>query len=434
MVQQAFIFKFPYLIGLGIFTLFIWSFQLAFIGVMLAVLAILCMLILMKDSTSTLPILFSILFMVSDSQGGISEIPLYIYFVPILLTIGFIVHIIRFKVRIFQGKLMIPFALLFGAVGLSMVHSISIYSFFYLLIGGFFLLLYLFYRNTIQGNRLHYLIQTMLTFGGVVAMQVFIYYLRVENFLSAITTQTVDLGWGTSTTVSSVLIIFIPATFYYAKLTKFNFSWIFMGVFEMVMLLLCFSRGGILTFAFIFILLMIYVFKSKYWRTSLTNFAIIILIATVIIYSNWSLFAAIFDRFRLLLLNDINRITIYEVAFSKFLQHPLLGSGIIFSSNPTHEIVWYYNMILQTLVSFGVVGLLAILYQLYVVFRMIIYQTRPKTIVLGISILGAFILGMIENVYYMPEFMIIFLVIMSVIEMSNKHYDYYMLVEIDARM
>lgn len=431
---QTILYRFPYLIGIGLYTLFIWAFQLGYIGVPISILAMLVILFFVRDSSPTLPILFSLLFMISHANWELGNIPIYIFAIPVFLTIGYVIHIIKYKTSLAHGKLLIALLALEVASFLSMINSFQRMDLMYSIYGLFLLLTYLFYRNTIHANRIHYFIQNMIVFGMVVSLEVFIHYLRVPDYWDSIASQSINLGWGNTTEVSAFLLLFIPATFYYAKLTKFNFTWIFLGFFEIIMLLLCFSRGGILTFLFVFIFLLIYVFRSKYWRSSLSHYIIILLIATVLIYSNWGLFEAIFHRFRELLLNDINRIPIYETSIAKFLNHPLFGNGVIFYQEPLSGMELSYNLFLQTLVWFGIVGGMALLYQLGCVFQVVIYQTRPKTRILGISLMGAFILGMIDNVYYMPQFMMIYLIMMAFIETSNRHFDYYLIEDFDARM
>jgi hypothetical protein len=436
MEKRAFIYQMPYLGILGFLALFFWTFKLEYIGIPLFLVWFVILLITKKDSSPSIPVLFSSLFMISQTEWSFSQIPLYLYFTPVMILLGFIIHIIKFKVRLFYGKLLLGLILFLVAMLLSTINAsyVDFYYIFYGLIGFVYVLVYLFYRNTIESNKLHYLIQTMVVMGSLIALEVFIYYLRVPSILEAIENKTINLGWGVSSFVATYLILFIPATFYYAKITKTNFSWLFLGIFQIVMLLFTLSRGGILTFSVVFVFLLYYLFKSKYWKKTLLNFIGIILIFSILLYSNLELVNAIFSRFKMLLFDATGRMNIYLDALRTFIRYPLFGAGIFSRIDQLGAFRMYHNTILHTLASFGIVGFIALCILIVVSFKIVIYQNKPKTIVLGIALLGANIHGLIDNVFYMPQFMIIFLVIIAVIEQSNHHFDYYMESEIESRL
>jgi O-antigen ligase len=436
MEKRAFLYQMPYLAILGFLALFFWTFKLEYIGIPLFMLWFVVLLVTKEDSTPSIPVLFASLFMISQTEWSFSQIPLYLYLTPVMILIGFFIHIIKYKVRLFYGKLLFGLSLFLVAMLLSTINAsyVDFYYVFYVFIGFVYVLVYLFYRNTVEANKLHYLIQTMLVMGSLISLEVFIYYLRVPSILEAIEQKTINLGWGVSNFVATYLILFIPATFYYAKISKTNFSWLFLGIFQIVMLLFTLSRGGILTFVIVFAFLLFYLFKSKYWKTTFFNFVAIILIFSILLYSNIGLFEAIFSRFRMLFFDTSGRINIYVDALRTFIRNPLFGAGIFSRIDQLGAFRMYHNTILHTLASFGIVGFIALCILVVASFKVVLYQNKPKTIVLGIALLGANIHGLIDNVFYMPQFMILFLVILAVIEQSNHHYDYYMKSEIEVRL
>ncbi|MBU1144948.1 MAG: O-antigen ligase family protein [Firmicutes bacterium] len=424
MNKSKLLYGIPYLILLSVLTLFFWTFQLEQIGFLIFLAAIFLIFVLFKNVMPSIPILLNSLFMISQTEWTLNNIPLYLYLTPIVLILGIVIHIIRFKVNIFKGKMTLGIALMFLAMLLSSINAefININYIFYGVIGLVYAFIYFFYVNSIKGNHIDYLLQMMMILGVLISFEVLIYYIRVEDVLYALEHKTIDLGWGISNFIATYLIMFIPTTFYFAKTSKINFFWIFLGIFEILMLFFTLSRGGILAFLLIFILVLIFLLKSSNWKLTLLNFALTIAILTLLSIYNYDLFSAIYDRFMNLLLDDSGRIEIYKDAIATFLAHPLFGAGIFARLDALGDYRMYHNTILHTMATFGAVGLIGLLIQFYQMFRVFVYQLKPQTLILSISVLGAMAHGMIDNVYFMPQFMIMLFIIIAVVENSNKAY------------
>ncbi|MDD3123051.1 MAG: hypothetical protein PHC62_05980, partial [Candidatus Izemoplasmatales bacterium] len=121
MEKRAFIYQMPYLGILGFLALFFWTFKLEYIGIPLFLVWFVILLITKKDSSPSIPVLFSSLFMISQTEWSFSQIPLYLYFTPVMILLGFIIHIIKFKVRLFYGKLLLGLILFLVAMLLSTI-------------------------------------------------------------------------------------------------------------------------------------------------------------------------------------------------------------------------------------------------------------------------------------------------------------------------
>lgn len=417
-----------YVLIVAFLTLLFWVFKLDYIGLPLFMLCILGLLIFKKETIHTIPLFISSVFMVSSESITFQSIPLYLFLIPIVIMIGFIIHAIKYKVNLFRGKLLISMILFFIVLIVSTVFSnhFELYYLFYILVGIMYLFIYLFYRNTIQKNVTNYLIKNMVVWGIIISLQVFITYLISGDYAGLIEGGMIEFGWGNGNLVATMLILFIPVTFYYARVTRKIVLWVFIGMFETLMLLLTLSRGGILTFLFLSILLIIYLFKLRLWKTTLLNLGIFAMILGIYIYANFEMLSSIYMRFWESLFEENNNFDLYRDAYRNFLLNPIFGSGFFSSIDEYGDFQMAHNSILQTLSSFGSVGLVAFLLQLVLVFRIVLYQNQPKMIVIGISLLGVLILGLIENVYYLPQFMIVFLIIISVLEISNKSFDYFL--------
>jgi O-antigen ligase len=214
--------------------------------------------------------------------------------------------------------------------------------------------------------------------------------------------------------------MFIPMAFYFARRQKMNLPWITVIILEVLALFFTLSRGGIVAFLAIMPFLIVYLLKTKTWKSSLISFAIVVVILGGIILAFKDLFLAIFDRFADLLLDDSGRLEIYQDAWNTFRTYPLFGAGIFARVDEFGNFRMFHNTILHVMACFGIVGLVGLLVQVWMMFRIILTRLNDKTVILGIAVLGAHIHGMVDNVYLMPQFMILFFLIIAVMENANK--------------
>lgn len=421
------------LLLLSALTLFFWYFDLAWIGLPIYALAIFLTFIFSKDAIDTVPFVLSSLFMIKNPIDTMT-LPLFLFAIPLGLLLGFLVFMLKNKVKPVIGKLFFPILGLVIISFLSSINSdfISPTYFLYLGSGLFVFIFYFMYRSLIKGNYTQHLVKILFVLGMLVSMQIGIYYLQVDSLVSIFNARNIDLGWGGSSEAATYLLMFIPAAFFYAKISKRNLVPIFIGTLEILTLFLTLSRGGIITFLFVFIFLMIFLFKSSSWIKTLFHFAIALALIGLIIYLDFPTFLRIFDYFKDLVFIDNGHIELYEIGISRFLTHPLLGVGIIARVSQEGGIGFYYNFVLQTLVSFGILGVVMLAWQYIKIYQIMMFQIKTKTTVLGIAILGASIQGLVDNVYYIPQFMLLFMVIFAIVEVSNQHYDVFLKETISA--
>ena len=264
MIKQKYIEGLPFLAGLGLLTLVFWFFGLETIGMPLYSLAAILILAFYKNGMLVVPFFLNMLFMISQTEWSLDLIPTYLYLLPVFIIVGFLIHLIRFKPRLNKGKLFYPLLLMFISMFLSMINAQFIDSnyLFYLVIGLFYIFTYIFFKASISNNTLPFLIKIFAVSGVLISLQVLIYYLRVDDVILALESKNLDLGWGISNFVATYLIMFIASMFYFIKIYKLHIIPVMIAAFEIVMLLFTLSRGGILSFFFTFILLMIYLFHN----------------------------------------------------------------------------------------------------------------------------------------------------------------------------
>jgi len=418
---EQFTYSTPYLLLASLAAVVFWTLHLENIGIPIILGLMFLQFVLFRDATPSAPLLFAGLFMYSQTPESFNDIPLFLYLTPVTIIVGMIVHIIRFKTHFWHGKMVWGILIMVLAMFLSMINAeeLSVNYFFYAVVGLMYALIYLFYRNSIESDHIAYLLKTMVLMGIVVSVEVLIFYLRVDDVALALQTKAIKLGWGISNYIATYLVMFIPTTIYFAKQAKHNIFWIALSLFEIIMLLFTASRGGILAFAVISLPLLIYLLKSKQWKRTLLNFVLSVGAITFIVLLKLDLFTALFFRFRNLMLDDSGRFEIYREAIAVFAEYPLFGGGLFARIDGNEVYHMYHNTFLHTLATLGLVGLVGLLWQLWVQITVVFRQMKQTTFILGISLLGAHIHGMVDNIYFMPQFMILMLILVSIVEKSN---------------
>jgi len=425
MTENNFFTKLPYLIILSIITLVLWTFDLAYIGFPIFLGIIFVLLVMLKNSIYVIPFLLNLLFMISQTEWGLTSIPMYLYIAPAVGVLGILIHVIRFKVNIFKGKLFIGLAILVIAMIVSNFINNPVFdmNFYFITIGSLSLLvLYGFFANTIVGENLMYLIRIFVIIGVMISFQVFIFYVfKSENtILYNLEHKTIDLGWGISNFIATYLILFISTMTYFIKKYKLHIFWILLFLFEIAMLLFTLSRAGIISFLITSILLILFMFiKYEHKLNLLINLVIGIVIASVIGYFTREYFIEIWNRLELLGLDDTGRIEIWYDAIDKFKANPIFGGGF-FAREAAGELRMFHNTILHTLACFGVVGGVGLLIQFVSVLRVFLRRLNQEKAILFIALIGVNIHGMVDNIYFMPQYMIIMLIIVAVVENANK--------------
>ncbi|QWC00529.1 O-antigen ligase family protein [Mycoplasmatota bacterium] len=406
-------------------TFLIWLNQLDFLGMTLFVVASFFILIFVKNTIHIIPFIFNMLFMISQTEWSLDTIPIYLYVLPILLLLGFLIHYIKFRDQDkIKGALIKPLFLMFVAMVFSIFNT-SIIDFnygFYLVIGLFYLSVYFFFVETIKGENLDYLIKLFVVLGILISTQVFYYYLSTGDIAKALMTDRVDLGWGISNFIATYLIMFISATIFYVKTKKYRLITVIIIAYEILMLIFTLSRGGVLSFIAIIPFILYYLYhgqKNKIITTLYLSIILILLVTVFVIKTDY--FIPLFERFKTLDLYEGNgRVELWYQAIDKFKEFPLFGAGL-FARVEGDYFGFYHNTILHTLASLGIVGLVSLIWQAIMVLKVIFNKINLQKGVLLIGLIGANIHGMVDNVYFMPQFMIIFFVVVATMEVYNKN-------------
>ncbi|MGD9910695.1 MAG: O-antigen ligase family protein [Candidatus Izemoplasmatales bacterium] len=421
---KKFPYSFLYLFLLSGATLYLWQNHLERFGIP-AILALMFLFFLFsKNTVMTIPLLFNAMFMVSTLPTNFAEVPTYLYFVPGVLIVGMTLHIFIYKVKLFHGKMLLGIGLMVLAMLLSSINvvKLDIYYYFYASVGILYALFYVFYRNTIEGDYTDYLIKMLFVLGLLISAQIVLYYLGVDDVRYALEHKIFNLGWGISNYVATYLIIFSVIPFYYAKKAPTGLLYFLIGFMEIGLIPFTGSRGGMVAFVALFpILLFILFFKSKKKWLHFLSLSLVFILFVSIVFINWDFVKSVFFRFESIMFDDTGRFDIYVDAIHTFLEFPLFGGGL-FARDATRDFNMFHNTILHTGATLGSIGLISLLIQLWQQFRITVGKFTNEGLFLAAALLGAHIHGMIDNVYYMPQFMIMMLVIVAIREKAEVHH------------
>lgn len=411
-----------YLLVLSLLTVVVWATktEAAVLPYLLGVL--LLELILFKDAMPTAAILLNALFMIGNGYDNwtMETIPLYVYLAPVVIIFGMLIHVIRFKQRFFQGKLLPGILIMIaGVVGATFNASFLNFNyFFYMVVGFFYAFVYFVYVGSFEGDHTEYLMTLFFLLGLVVAAEVFLYYSRVEDVMAFLETGTIHLGWGVSNYVATYLVMLIPATFYFVKKSQYGVFLVFVAIFQIIALLFTSSKAGTISFFFTLPMLIAYLLVEKKWQKTVFNVAFLAA-AIAIVYTPLRAFV---DTMALRLwgegLDPAGRIEIWQAGWDMFREFPLFGGGIFAKYDTVFRM--YHNTFLHVAATMGLVGLAGLIHQLWVQFTVLWKKLDRKSIIFTIGLLGAHAHGMVDNIYLMPQFMIVIVIVVAVYESKNK--------------
>lgn len=412
---------FPFLIIISLVTLVFWTLKLEDVGIILYLALMLALFVFSEDTMPIVPLLFNALFMVSKLPLTFSDIPIYLYLTPVVLVVGMVIHALRFKMTWKRGKMLPGILIMVLAMFLSSFNAeeLSLDYWFYASIGIIYGLLYLFFVNSFTGDHRRYLLQMMFILGILISLQIVIHFLQVDDFMEEMIHKEMNLGWGISNQIATYLVMFIVITVYYIRTSEKGFLFVPVMIFQALMLLFTLSRGGIAAFILILPLLVILTLrKSDRKLKHLIAFLISIVILVTVFLFGQSDAIDLFNYITRTGFDDNLRFALWEDAWNVFKSHPLFGGGIFARQGPK-DYNMYHNTFLHVLATMGVLGFIGLMAQMVMQFKITLGTFNKESLFVSMALLGAHIHGMVDNVYLMPQFMILMLIIVAVFEVAN---------------
>lgn len=297
--------------------------------------------------------------------------------VPAVISILF--HFIAYRGKWeFKGELLKPMiavsvAILLGGLGcITLKEYFALTSIYHMLGLGFgMVFVYLMFHAHIKIRREYSLIdmitKIMVITGLFASFMVLSYYaVNINMFLDV--KATLYIQWRNN--CATTLMITMPFAFYMANKKSYAafFGFIFFGA-----ILLTGSRGGMVFGAVeIAMCLVAYMLHDKRRRRIYIVICIIAFVGVLIFlpYLEYT-FDRLFSAVSGFLTGDKNeeRTLLYARGVNDFLNHPILGTGLGYMENrdvhasKEFALCWYHCEPIQVAASFGIVGIIAYIYQ-----------------------------------------------------------------------
>ena len=228
-----------------------------------------------------------------------------------------------------------------------------------------------------------------------------------------------------------ILLCTFPFTYYLAlKTNKIKSILLYIFSFlQLLVLVISYSRGAILSaFIFYLILMMIFLFTKEYRKKtikficfSLLSVGVIFLIVSLI---DFEIIKNIYNNLTKVNLESLNgRIPIYQKMMSQLMKNPIFGYGLLYNFQSDTIYLWGHNTFLHTAYSLGFIGLSTIIYHFVEKYLFTIKKIDIKKTVILISFLASDFYGLIDVSYFLPNFMIVLIVSLIIIDIMYKEED-----------
>ncbi len=451
-----------YPVGMVAISLLIWSYRyilpaeavlpFSFYSLFLLSIPFFLVSIFYQNTIYTLPIIFGMVFSLGAPNMGLHTFDMaLIGFLNVFLIIaGMITHIIIFKTE-FKLK----------SLGLSLILvSISFilpeFSKPFLpvgamlaLLGVFYLVVYLYYANTIEGNQLHYLMRIFMLMGLFLVTQLvlmwydgFLVYEGTDFILDFMRMFNLGTGsqpgWGNMNDLTIHLVLFSASVIYYLyKYPTQIFPWLYLA-FIAFWIYVSNARGSMITVSVLGLGTVIYaIFKRN--KRQLLNLLITLLIGTIVVYIFYPTIELIWTSF----IETINfddpdsmlsgRITLWfnheNSAWVSFLKNPVVGTGwynqLWILGEQENRITIYHSTIFQVLATTGLFGFFVLIHQFICIGRLFAENIRFKAVsAFMLTYLLSQIHGLVDNTQYMVHFSIITYIVFAVFDNLGDEPDY----------
>lgn len=336
--------------------------------------------------------------------------------VPIIVA-SFAYNLIKFrkKRKYVKGKLFYPMAIAYITAlcsGLGFRLYDAKWSFVVMGVGFGIYLLYFLCINCVKSHDLGEEFFKMLFYAAmIVAAETLIWFIRQPDFLTALKSKTLRLGWGMSNTLAVFFVMGVPALVYLGIRIKEMAYMVFpLSALLCALLLMTLSRGNILFGAIIIPIALVYGF-IKFDRSAKIVALVTIGMVVISIVCGYSFMGVIYEKLFFAhgggYFDDNGRDVLYKIAAENFVNHPVFGVGYfkypgvnpnIDSTNPlAATFLWkVHNTVLQIMACGGVVGALGILPFYGYRYRLLIYDRSVFKALALLAVLAYELEGMVD--------------------------------------
>lgn len=451
---KNFLSSFWYIIAIAFLSYLTWIFKFFFTGnllinitfTMVLILSLIfgLILLLFDNTIYSIPIALSLLFSIGITGIDINTISVaalgFVSAAVIILSI--VIHMFKFKVKIKLNNLGIGFILVAASFLIPLLYrgltkENSLVSF----LGPIYLLIYLFYSNTIKKDQISYLFRTLFIMSFLLSFQliaIFVFGIidcpepnLYKAILHMIPRWDVNIvGWGNINDLTIHLILFSSSAIYYMR--KFPtkiFPWLQL-LFISFVIVVSFARGSMVALALLWGV--VFILSIKYRKIGLLKKFMVTLLSILLILIIFNeLTVDIINNF----LNSLNggannmlsgRLTLYQYAIEAFKNYPFFGSGWgdldTFNNHWSgyNRIVVYHSTFFHVLATGGIFGILILIFHLYQIFKLLFTHRNFAKIAIAITYIITQLHGLFDNTQYMLNYTISTIIIFAVLEIADR--------------
>ncbi len=442
--------------------LLIWSFRyyipdeqlisISFFSLFLLSMPFFLISITFKNTIYTLPIIFGMVFSLGITDMGIHTIDVALVgFLNILLVIaGMVAHVIIFKPKIQLKTLGVSLILVSISFILPEISKpFTLVGFTLSLLGVLYLIIYLYYANTIEGNQLHYLMRIFMLTGLMLTLQLVIMW--YDGFLVWEGTDFIldfpkmfnlgsgsQPGWGNINDLTIHIVLFSASVIYYLyKYPTKIFPWLYLA-FSAFWIYLSNARGSMVTVSILGIATITYAFFKRNKR-QLINLLVTTILAGIVLAIFLPTVQEIYESFISTIdFEDPNsmltgRVTLWfyheDSAWLSFLKNPVIGTGwynqLWILGEQQNRITIYHSTIFQVLATGGIFGMFVLIYQLVCIGKIFKKNIRFKAVSgFLLTYLISQLHGLIDNTQYMIHFSVITYITFAVFDNLGDEPDF----------
>lgn len=396
---------------------------------------------LYKDTSYAIPILLALMFMINTKGIGLTDIESFgfIHVVVILVSMGLITHLLRFRHPFKFGFLFLGFLLiaisyllpLFNVPYSSTLLSIS-------LIGFIYLALYLFFRNT-NYNDIDRLMRYFFFASLILVAQ--LYFIIIKgyvsfdsslNFLDKLSLglrsswKNADFGYGNINDVAIFLTLFSASQAYFIfKYPNKYYLWCF-PVLTAFAVLLSGSRGGWLSFTLLIMGYYIFILArgTKPQAIIASSLMLIPVFLFIIEPEIPVLLYDVFIQGDIFQFDDFtsSRITLYKQAFKIFEQFPYFGAGWTYQLDMgnSNRIQIYHSTIFHTLAISGLVGAFSVAVFIISQCVLIVKKITIPIFIIGFAWSITALHGLFDNTVHMIIYTLLTIFVFTTIEREGS--------------
>ena len=342
-----------------------------------------------------------------------------LFYLPIILIIAYILHLIIFPIKLKKGRFFLPTLAVAIAITIGGLFSISakeyfsmpaLYYVFSLGIGMLIIYFVLESDTPRNNNNLGIFFAKMMIGVGFMGIAMIISnYIKYGNLIykSNFNVFISHFQWGNN--LSNNLLISMPFAFYLSTKNKFPVFYFCTGLTEYLALVLSLSRGGVLFSTIVLPFVLTAVFLSVKKKEKI-KFAIALILVFGIAFSCFRILVTplwenIFGIVEIS--SSESRVNLYKLAWENFKKFPIFGTGLAYKNELYYHpqamcIYWYHSTIFQIIGSLGIVGIIAYGIQFYYRIKTLVEVKCKFNLFLFFAMMGFAGYSMVNVGYFIP--------------------------------